>query len=163
MALHNYAAVIAHVIHSSDRTVFLCNWEQPAEVERERSLTFLDSVLQVTVKTAVAASQGPQPPRRCFCRTTFALFACPLLFTSSTSTRCAFFRFKRAPAASCARTSLTPLVAQSLPVAQVDGRKGAPLCIVPSLPAARLGTVSPHRSTDVFVLDIENFVVSGIV
>ncbi len=48
MALHDSAAVLAHVIHSSDRTVYLCNWEQPAEGARERSLTFLDSVLQVT-------------------------------------------------------------------------------------------------------------------
>lgn len=47
MALHDHAAVLAHVIHSSDRTVYLCNWEQ-AEGARERSLTFLDSVLQVT-------------------------------------------------------------------------------------------------------------------
>jgi hypothetical protein len=51
---------------------------------------------------------------------------------------------------------LTPrFVLQSLPV----GRSGAPLCIVPSLPAARLGTVSPYRDTDVFVLDVDNFVV----
>lgn len=50
------------------------------------------------------------------------------------------------------------LLPQSLPVAQVEGRRGAPLCIVPTRPA-KLGTVSPHRSTDVFVLDVDNFVV----
>ncbi len=49
------------------------------------------------------------------------------------------------------------LLPQSLPVA----RPGAPLCIVPSLPV-RLGTVSPHRSTDVFVLDVEKFTVRAI-
>ena len=48
---------------------------------------------------------------------------------------------------------------QSLPVAQVEGRRGGPpLCIVPSLPV-RMGTVSPYRSTDVFVLDVDKFMV----
>ena len=49
---------------------------------------------------------------------------------------------------------------QSLPVAQVENRRGAPLCIVPSVPV-KLGTVSPHRSTDVFVLDVDKFLVQA--
>jgi hypothetical protein len=48
VALHNSAAVLAHVIQSSDRTVYLCNWERLAEGEQERSLTFLQPVLQVS-------------------------------------------------------------------------------------------------------------------
>jgi hypothetical protein len=47
IALHNSAAVLAHVIESSERTVYLCNWERLAAGERERSLTFQESVLQV--------------------------------------------------------------------------------------------------------------------
>ena len=46
---------------------------------------------------------------------------------------------------------------QSLPVF----RPGAPLCIVPSLPV-RLGTVSPHCGTDVFVLDVDKFTVRAM-
>jgi hypothetical protein len=49
VALHNSAAVLAHVIQSSDRTMFLCNWERLAEGEQERCLTFLQPVLQVRV------------------------------------------------------------------------------------------------------------------
>lgn len=48
VALHNTAAVLAHVIQSSDRTVYLCNWERLAEGEQERSLTFLQPVSQVS-------------------------------------------------------------------------------------------------------------------
>ena len=47
VALHNSAALLAHVIQSSDRTMCLCNWERLAEGDRERCLTFLDPVLQV--------------------------------------------------------------------------------------------------------------------
>jgi hypothetical protein len=53
------------------------------------------------------------------------------------------------------------LIPQSLPVAQVENRHGAPLCIVPSVPV-KLGTVSPHRSTDVFVLDVDKFLVQAL-
>jgi hypothetical protein len=61
VALHNSSAVLAHVIQSSERTLFLCNWEQPVEGERERSLTFLEAVLQV---------HSP-PPTYCLCSFVF--------------------------------------------------------------------------------------------
>ena len=60
VALHNSSAVLAHVIQSSERTLFLCNWEQPVEGERERSLTFLEAVLQA--RPARAFETAP-PPR----------------------------------------------------------------------------------------------------
>ena len=48
--------MLAHVIHSSDRTVFLCNWDSLAQGERERSLTFLEPVLQVALQLQAAVA-----------------------------------------------------------------------------------------------------------
>jgi hypothetical protein len=61
VALHNSSAVLAHVIQSSERTLFLCNWEQPVEGERERSLTFLEAVLQARPAHPVPLKTAPSP------------------------------------------------------------------------------------------------------
>lgn len=74
VALHNSSAVLAHVIQSSERTLFLCNWEQPVEGERERSLTFLEAVLQARPTRAfeTCSPASLKHMRRLRCSTTCA-------------------------------------------------------------------------------------------
>jgi hypothetical protein len=59
VALHNISAVLAHVIQSSERALFLCNWEQPVEGERERSLSFLEAVLPTLLERTLLRIVSP--------------------------------------------------------------------------------------------------------